>query len=269
MTNSLLLLGIGRAGASNWTPSQLPSTAFWFDATDLGTITLNGSTVSQWNDKSGNARNATQSTGSRQPTFVSSGINGLPVLRSTRAGLTALNIPAFTLGSQIHFFAITTAATSGAYQYVLGQDGNAGFAVCLRTEATAEDWLAGDVLSFGLGFPQANNPRAIGPYTWGSPTLFYTALGTTTSTAEAFASKVSTRKETLLTGSFLNTAMALFAGAVNGTQNLEGDVGECVFVTGALTLADKQRVEGYLAWKWGLEAGLPVGHPYKTAAPLA
>ena len=30
---------------------------------------------------------------------------------------------------------------------------------------------------------------------------------------------------------------------------------------------DRQQLEGYLAWKWGLEANLPVDHPYKNAAP--
>ncbi len=63
-------LGFGfprqRPGAVGWTPAQL-STALWLDAADAGTITLNGSTVSQWNDKSGNGRNATQSTAANQP----------------------------------------------------------------------------------------------------------------------------------------------------------------------------------------------------------
>jgi hypothetical protein len=31
--------------------------------------------------------------------------------------------------------------------------------------------------------------------------------------------------------------------------------------------ADRQRIEGYLAHKWGLVGSLPSGHPYKTAAP--
>jgi hypothetical protein len=26
-------------------------------------------------------------------------------------------------------------------------------------------------------------------------------------------------------------------------------------------------VEGYLAWKWGMQADLPAGHPYKNSAP--
>ena len=30
---------------------------------------------------------------------------------------------------------------------------------------------------------------------------------------------------------------------------------------------DRQKIEGYLAWKWGLQTSLPVGHPYKSAAP--
>jgi hypothetical protein len=30
---------------------------------------------------------------------------------------------------------------------------------------------------------------------------------------------------------------------------------------------DRQKIEGYLAWKWGLQASLPIGHPYKSAAP--
>eukprot|EP00962_Isochrysis_galbana_P046495 scaffold18728_cov121-Isochrysis_galbana.AAC.1 len=31
--------------------------------------------------------------------------------------------------------------------------------------------------------------------------------------------------------------------------------------------ADRQRIVGYLAHKWGLVANLPADHPYKSAAP--
>ena len=34
-----------------------------------------------------------------------------------------------------------------------------------------------------------------------------------------------------------------------------------------LTTNQIQQVEGYLAWKWGIQANLPSNHPYKNAAP--
>jgi hypothetical protein len=34
-----------------------------------------------------------------------------------------------------------------------------------------------------------------------------------------------------------------------------------------LSTTDRQKLEGYLAHKWGLAANLPADHPYKSAAP--
>jgi len=34
-----------------------------------------------------------------------------------------------------------------------------------------------------------------------------------------------------------------------------------------LPSSDRELVEGYLAWKWGLQANLPVDHPYRNAPP--
>lgn len=51
-----------------WTPTQIP-TALWLDAADASTITLNNLTVSQWNDKSGNARHVSQATAANQPVW--------------------------------------------------------------------------------------------------------------------------------------------------------------------------------------------------------
>lgn len=45
---------------------------------------------------------------------------------------------------------------------------------------------------------------------------------------------------------------------------LKGEIMEIVY---ADANADRQRIEGYLAHKWGLAASLPADHPYKTAAP--
>ena len=54
-----------------------------------------------------------------------------------------------------------------------------------------------------------------------------------------------------------------------GYQSLNGDVAEFVVFTSTLSDADRDRVHGYLAHKWGQTASLPGGNPYKTTAPLA
>jgi hypothetical protein len=63
-------------------PTDLPSLQLWLDASNTSTITSSGSpaTVSQWNDKSGNARNFTQAVGASQPTTGVDTQNGLNVI---------------------------------------------------------------------------------------------------------------------------------------------------------------------------------------------
>ena len=46
------------------------------------------------------------------------------------------------------------------------------------------------------------------------------------------------------------------------------DLAELVAVPAALSTDDRQKVEGYLAHKWGLSESLPADHPYKAAPPV-
>jgi hypothetical protein len=58
-------------GETAWTPYSLGSSlALWLDATDTDTITLNGSNVSQWDDKSDNQLVVTQSVADQQPAYT-------------------------------------------------------------------------------------------------------------------------------------------------------------------------------------------------------
>jgi hypothetical protein len=47
-----------------------------------------------------------------------------------------------------------------------------------------------------------------------------------------------------------------------------GDVGEILVFKQALTDAQREQVEGYLAWKWGAVEFLDIRHTYKTAPPV-
>jgi hypothetical protein len=40
-----------------------------------------------------------------------------------------------------------------------------------------------------------------------------------------------------------------------------------IVYTSPLTTSQRQQVEGYLAWKWGLQTNLPSTHPYAKVRP--
>jgi hypothetical protein len=44
---------------------------------------------------------------------------------------------------------------------------------------------------------------------------------------------------------------------------------EILIFTGDMSTDDRQTVEGYLAWKWGLQGNLPTAHPYKYLSPAS
>jgi hypothetical protein len=50
-------------------------------------------------------------------------------------------------------------------------------------------------------------------------------------------------------------------------ESPDGFVGEVIVIESADT-ATRQKIEGYLAHKWGLQSNLPTDHPYKAAPPL-
>ena len=66
--------------ANSWTPAEL-TTELWFDAADTSTVIHSSNSVSQWNDKSGNNRHATQTTGGDRPTLQAGALNSKAVLR--------------------------------------------------------------------------------------------------------------------------------------------------------------------------------------------
>jgi hypothetical protein len=71
--------GIVASGAMNFNPLNW-SPFIWLDASDTSSITSSAGKVSQWNDKSGNARHFTQATSANQPTTGAATQNGFNVI---------------------------------------------------------------------------------------------------------------------------------------------------------------------------------------------
>jgi hypothetical protein len=51
------------------------------------------------------------------------------------------------------------------------------------------------------------------------------------------------------------------------TQSYAGYIAEVIVYHSSLTTTQRQQIEGYLAWKWGLQSKLPSSHPYSLFPP--
>jgi hypothetical protein len=63
--------------APPFVPTDIPGLLAWFDGADATSMTIGSSfLISQWNDKSGNGNNATNSNTATQPTYSANQLNG-------------------------------------------------------------------------------------------------------------------------------------------------------------------------------------------------
>lgn len=78
---------------ASFNPQGISGLKLWLDATDATTITLNGSSVSEWRDKSGNAFHFSQATANNQPSYTGT-INGKAAIAfdGTNDGLDRANV---------------------------------------------------------------------------------------------------------------------------------------------------------------------------------
>jgi lysophospholipase L1-like esterase len=83
----------GFGAGSPFTPLSL-NPALWLDASDTATITSLAGLVSQWNDKSGNSRHATQGIALNQPITGTTTVNGLNAIDFNGTN-SAMALPAY------------------------------------------------------------------------------------------------------------------------------------------------------------------------------
>jgi hypothetical protein len=56
-------------------------------------------------------------------------------------------------------------------------------------------------------------------------------------------------------------------GWTTGTDIFNGDISEIIMFNRALNSTENNNIEGYLAWKWGLQRSLPSSHPFFNFPP--
>ncbi len=250
-------------------PKTIPGCALWLDAADSSTLTLSGSNVTQWNDKSGNGYSVSQSNASLQPTLTSSaqnGLSGIQLATNKYLTQTATNMSNFTTGTTNSLFvAAKNASTNTGWNIVCsiwftdtGGGGTSRFHFSFNDDST------GTILN-GTTLLAASS--AVRRNTTSINTLANTILGFTVSTSSV---TIHTNGiTTSLSGVTLPNPTGATQFVIGDSRNMtrvSSDIMifEMIGFNTQLTTSQRQQIEGYLANKWGLRTNLPASHPYRT-----
>ena len=63
-------------------------------------------------------------------------------------------------------------------------------------------------------------------------------------------------------GTTISAKGVTIGALINNMWSWEGYISEILIYSDVLSTTDRQSVEGYLAWKWGINTSLPSSHPY-------
>ena len=244
-----------------WTPAQIPvaQRLAWYDAQDASTITLNGGDIAQINDKWGSGRNQVQSTAANQPAYNPTGFNGRPSISAGTADKWLFSQFAPLDLTQARIFVVGRRTIDSQFATLGSSSSVAPF---LRASSGWGTQARGNTAAL-VGSPNIalldtqNRILCLG---FSGSEVFFRLDGVRASTASSAIGAMTINRIALFT-----QAMTTSLGVSGLTV---GDVGEVIVVTGSLSLAEEELIEGYLAWKWGLQASLPANHPYKIGAPL-
>lgn len=260
-----MILGIVASGGSAppFVPSDIANLKAWYDASDTATITVSGTAVTQWNDKSANGYNLTQGTAGKRPqsgTRTQNGLNAIDydgsddvLAASTAANWAFLN----NSGGSTYFMAIytdtasdgrmlldtcgTTTGFVGVYSYVKSTDavnlvvvrGVGGTVVSeqtttqLATDNTASYW---SFLSDPANATASNRCKI-----WKNG-----------------ANPINTNIETAAVSNSNPQYPLGLGGQSFLSESFDGLMCEVIFYSGLLSDTDRGKVETYLAAKWGI-----------------
>lgn len=242
-----------------WTPSEI-TTSLWLDAADVSTITESGGAVSQWDDKSGNSNNVTQTNSSYQPAVSTDSGNASILFDGTSDYLFHLVSGTITYPSSIFIVCRNTNTANAGHVFSVN---NSGFSDNYIT-LTQRDF-SGQSLFYQIRI--GTNSQFISAAS-SFNTEIIGGVSNASNDNELFSNgtSVGTDTNTWPTPTYNNITIGRLRYQ-DTAQYFSGHIHEVIWITQTLTTTTRQKIEGYLAHKWGLTANLPTDHPYKNIQP--
>jgi len=222
--------------------------AIWLDANDASSFSLSGNTITSWNNKVGTTHNFNQKSG--DPSRLASG-NGMSVVNFDG------NDQLWTNDS----FAPQNYTMLSIARYTGGQNGRV---------------IGSKDINYLFGF--WNNETDVfhfnswlhnGTKTYDTRWHLHAATQTGLDKGNTWTDFQQGANEG--TGSHDSTWWPgkISLGAwQNLSETSKGEVAELVVFNEVLSTTDRQKIESYLAHKWGLSSNIPSSHPFKSTSPI-
>lgn len=237
-----------------WTPDILRGSSSglsaWYDALDHKSITLNGSNVAAWADKSGKENNMAQTTAGNQPPYLTSAsLGGKPIIgvdvNTGTVGLTS--IQAFSVRQVFVMVQYSNGSasqfTGGAIYPTLISGPGINGAERMMMGSTATAAIIGSNFDGGVAYKNGSGSSSIVlPMPWSVVMM----QGATT----------------------VSQVWSIGCNIVATGRTWNGYYAEFVFLSAIAPTNIQRKIEGYLAWKWGTQASLASDHPYRYHRPM-
>lgn len=244
--------------ASGTTPNDVDvaNLLLWY-AADQEVAYANGQSVSTMTNLTTGGSNATAfGTG---PTYVTNILNSLPIYRFDNNPVRTTASYSFTDFTFYVVFKNTAGADS--FERLVDQDYQNGF------------WFgreASNANTFGGGVREASPPYGVfvNTATDGQWNIIANQRDNITHNVWNNGDFGNRASNSVVSTATTTNVVGIGGWYNNSTQQARNiDIAEIVFYKSALDSTERNLIEGYLAHKWGLQANLPVGHPYKSVAP--
>jgi hypothetical protein len=250
--------------APAFVPTDLANLKAWYDASDTATITVSGTAVTQWNDKSTNGYNLTQGTAGLRPQSNTRTQNGLNAIdfdggddilnASTASDWTFLSN---TSGATVFVTAYADAAADGRLLWST----NGGSAIYTGSNGYVQST---DLMAIGTT-RAVNGTSAMDVYLSTPSATDNTAftmtaqfdLGQATASARGYiwkngASQTNNNTETASASASAPQTPLAIGNIPTYSLAWDGLICEVIMYNAILNATDRGKVETYLAAKWGI-----------------
>jgi len=255
----------------------------WFDASDPNnnggtSLPTNATSLATWRDKSTNAYNGS-SVNSANTLFYTGIQNGLPGIRfnGNDSGAIATfksTIPSGTFSSELDVFLvyknIQYAASSGdahsdqIFQRTTPLSGGGSWYQAQPLIISGEGSTAGSAQTKYSILPGATKGGPTGTcYYSTTTTLLNVNFSVSGITVTAYKDGTQLSLSSIPGGTPSEVgSIVLLGGREDGGLGINGYIFETIVFNSAVSATNRQKMEGYLAWKWGFNTSLPANHPY-------